>query len=320
MSRPPRRIDRPFVIRVVGTLGSLGLLLYLLSQQGWAEILSALRRIPASSLIAVVGLLFVSRLAITARWHTLLRSTDPSFSFRDSLRLTLAGLFAANFLPTTVGGDVVRLAGVMKLSRDRVGSAASIVADRLIGLLGMAMVLPLGLRDLVLWLQAGSLGVGIPFVLLAAGAADESVTSRGKSLFLRGRRAAGRILEALRMWLRQPRALLLALGFTWIHMACLFTEIWLLLRGMGQGLSPASIGGLWSLSYFVTLMPFSINGLGLREVSVTYLFSELGGVSLESALTLALILRTLDMVVSLPGAALVSGVMTDWSATRPEKV
>jgi hypothetical protein len=58
----------------------------------------------------------------------------------------------------------------------------------------------------------------------------------------------------------------------------------------------------------------------LREVSVTYLFSELGGVSLESALTLAVILRALDMVVSLPGAAFVSGVMTDWSAGRQEKV
>ena len=320
MSRPPQRIDRPFVVRVVGTLGSLGLLLYLLSQQGWAEILSAFGRIPASSLIAVVGLLLVSRLAITARWHSLLRSTDPSISFRESLRLTLAGLFAANFLPTTVGGDVVRLAGVMKLSRDRVGSAASIVADRLIGLLGMAMVLPLGLRDLVMWLRAGSLAAGIPWVPLVAGVTGDTPTWRGKSLFARGRHAVARILEALRMWLRQPRALLLALAFTWIHMACLFTEIWLLLHGMRQGLSPASIGGLWSLSYFVTLMPFSINGLGLREVSVTYLFSELGGVSLESALTLALILRTLDMVVSLPGAVFVSGVMRDWSAGRQEKV
>ena len=65
------------------------------------------------------------------------------------------------------------------------------------------------------------------------------------------------------------------------------------------------IAGLWSLSYFITLIPVSINGLGLREVSVIYIYSEIGGVPVETALTLALILRVLDMLVSLPGAILI---------------
>jgi hypothetical protein len=320
MTRPPRRVDRQLVVRVVGTLGSLALLVYLLSQQGWDEILAALRRIPGTSLIAVLGLLALSRLAITSRWYSLLHSTDPTIRFRDSLRLTLAGLFSANFLPTTVGGDVVRLAGVLRLSRNRAGSAASIVADRLIGLAGMAMVLPIGLRDLVLWLQAGNLGLGLPTIAMASGGEGAGAPSRWSGWWRRGRRALEKIAGELAMWVRHPRALLLALAFTWIHMLCLFTEIWLLLRGMGQSLSLASVGGLWSLSYFITLMPFSINGLGLREVSVTYIFSELGGVSLESALTLALILRTFDMLVSLPGAMMVSGVVTSDASDRQEPV
>jgi uncharacterized membrane protein YbhN (UPF0104 family) len=145
------------------------------------------------------------------------------------------------------------------------------------------------------------------------------VPPRWKALYLRLRRGVEKVAGAMRLWVHQPRALLEALFFTWIHMTCLFTEIWLLLRGMGETASPITIAGLWSLSYFITLIPFSINGLGLREVSVTYIFSELGGVSLQAALTLALILRTMDMLVSLPGAALVSGVVTDWSARRQEQ-
>ncbi|HET7009806.1 MAG TPA: lysylphosphatidylglycerol synthase transmembrane domain-containing protein [Anaerolineales bacterium] len=312
MSFPTPRLDRQLIVRGLGTLASLALLVYLLSRQGWSEILSAFQRIPPSSLVAVVALLVISRVAITARWFSLLRTADKSIPFLESLRLTLAGLFAANFLPTTVGGDVVRLAGILKLSSNRVGSAASIVADRLIGLLGMAMALPFGLRDLVLWLQKSSL-VAAPLALgVAAGEAPPAM----RSWLERARRAVTRIAGELRMWIHHPRALLQALSFTWVHMLCLFAEIWLLLRGMGSTPSAVTIAGLWSLSYFITLVPFSINGLGLREVSVTYIFSELGSVPIENALTLALILRTMDMLISLPGAAFVSSIVADWSADR----
>jgi uncharacterized membrane protein YbhN (UPF0104 family) len=305
MDHPPRRLDRQLIVRFLGTLGSLALLVYLLSQQGWGEIVGAFRRIPPISLAAVVGLLLLSRLAITARWYSLLRTADRGIPFRESLRLTLAGLFAANFLPTTIGGDVVRLAGVLRLSQNRAASAASIVADRLIGMAGMLMILPVGVGDLFSWLQAAR-SAGGP---LALGLVEGEAPAGWRHLGLRLRRGLEKVAGAMRMWVHHPWALLEALGFTWIHMVCLFAEIWVLLRGMGEPASLLRIGGLWSLSYFVTLMPFSINGLGLREVSVTYIFSELGGISLQAALTLALILRTLDMLVSLPGAAFVSNVV-----------
>ena len=62
------------------------------------------------------------------------------------------------------------------------------------------------------------------------------------------------------------------------------------------------IAALWSLSYFITLMPFSIGGLGIREISITFIFQEIGGISVETALTLAVLLRALDILASMPGA------------------
>ncbi|MCK7481603.1 MAG: flippase-like domain-containing protein [Candidatus Moduliflexus flocculans] len=60
-----------------------------------------------------------------------------TFRFKDSASLTFTGLFASNFLPTTIGGDVVRLAGAMQMGFDRAVCLASIAADRLIGMAGM---------------------------------------------------------------------------------------------------------------------------------------------------------------------------------------
>jgi hypothetical protein len=178
--------------------------------------------------------------------------------------------------------------------------------DRLVGLAGMAMVLPLGVQGLVVWLGAGRpLGGEVGTTLTGS-----ALALRWETLRSGARRAWRRSLELLALWRSQPRALLTALGFTWLHMICLFSLIWLLLAGMGQSIGIRMVGGLWSLTYFVTLMPFSINGLGLREVSISYIFTEIGGVSLQSALALALILRTLDMAASLPGALFVSGALS----------
>ncbi|MBW6474542.1 MAG: hypothetical protein K0B14_15555 [Anaerolineaceae bacterium] len=48
-------------------------------------------------------------------------------------------------MPTTIGGDVVRLAGAMRLGIGGSLAAASLMVDRLIGMAGMAMAAPLGL-------------------------------------------------------------------------------------------------------------------------------------------------------------------------------
>jgi uncharacterized membrane protein YbhN (UPF0104 family) len=300
----PRGIDRKTVARLFGSVASLLLLLYLLSQQGWDEILIAIRSIPTATLVVVLVLLVISRLAVSARWYSLLRTTDPSIPFTEAVRLTLAGLFAANFLPTTIGGDVVRAAGVVRISHDRVASVSSIVVDRLIGMLGMVMVLPIGIGLLGGWMQGVSVQAGLAAPLLSVGVAGPAAPTGWRARVVRLRRVVQRLIETWRGWLRQPGALATALGFTWVNMLCIFGEVWLLLRAMGDSLPMTTIGGLWSLSYFVTLVPISINGLGLRELSLTYIFTELGGVSMGSALTVALILRTLDMLISLPGAIL----------------
>jgi uncharacterized membrane protein YbhN (UPF0104 family) len=64
-----------------------------------------------------------------------------------------------------------------------------------------------------------------------------------------------------------------------------------------------------SVVYFVTLLPISINGLGVQEASFYSLFVNLGGVSPESALTLAFVYRLIMMFASLPGALFMSSLL-----------
>jgi len=221
--------SRKNIIRVIGTLLSITLLIYLLSQQGWTEIVDALRQIPPINLVLVVILMTISRISVGARWYSLLRSTTSNISFAESLRMTFAGLFAANFLPTTIGGDVVRLAGTLPRTEDRVGSAASIAADRLVGLSGMAMAIPLGLGVLIEWIQTNAVTSGLFLHLVKSSGFAIALAfnwSEGLEKFIKMFR---RLIDVFAMWIRRPRALIVAFGFTWLHMACLFSLLWLLL-------------------------------------------------------------------------------------------
>lgn len=307
-----------FFIRLFGTLLAVALLIYLLSQQGWDEIAEAIRSIPFWRFVLAMSLMFVSRFAVWGRWHVLLRASKLQISAGQSLRITFAGLFASNFLPTTIGGDVIRLAGVLQLSTDAVVSAASLIVDRLVGMAGMAMAVPFGLPSFLranVLSNSGDTLENLGWV--------EGYLTKDSPAFLavlplsrwwriaweKGQSLLRRLRSALSLWIGQPRALVVSLGLTWIHMLCFFAILSIFFVGMGDHVSFWLIGGLYSLVYFITLMPLSINGYGIQEVSLTFIFSAVGGTSLQSSLTAALLLRTMMMFASLPGAIFVPALM-----------
>ncbi len=238
----------------------------------------------------------ISRFAVAGRWHALMHSAGTGITPRQSIRLTFAMLFASNFLPTTIGGDVVRYAGAVRLGYDNAISLASLVVDRLVGMTGMAMALPFAIPAYIQQATSStaSTAISIPWIY---------------PLWDKFSGFLQQVWQALKVWLSKPRSLLSALGFTWIHMLCTFTAIWVLLTGMGESIPFYLIMGLWSAVYFVTLLPISINGLGVQEVTIIFFYSTFGGISPSSAITLALLMRLLPMIASLPGALFIPDIM-----------
>lgn len=296
-------------LRILATLLALALIVYLLEQQGWDEIWAAVQGIAAWRLAAAMALMFVSRGFVTLRWHNLLTSGGVPATWQQSTRITFAGLFANNFLPTTVGGDVARLGGALQMGFDAAVSAASLAVDRLVGMAGMALAMPIGLWRL---LEAG-LALPASGLLLLAAAGDSwrgRVWARLRSLFVR-------LIDAMKLWLGHPRALLISLLYTLGHMLCWFWGMSILLQGMGDPLPLWLIAGLWSMVYLITLVPFTINALGLQELSVAFAFTQLGGVSPASSAALALLWRTLQLLASLPGALFLSDVLPGVARAQP---
>jgi uncharacterized membrane protein YbhN (UPF0104 family) len=292
-------------LRWLGTLAATALLVYLLSRQDWGEFWLALKGIPAWAFAAAVGLMLLSRLAVIGRWVVLLRSAGVEISLWQSTRLVFAGLFASNFLPTTVGGDVIRLAGAVQLRLDSAVTAASLVMDRLVGMAGMATLLPLGLPQVL----SHPGGLQMPPSGTSSLLAGSALAARLKPLWDKALGFVRHLLRAFAIWAKKPGALLLALLWTYGHMACLFTTLWVLFQGMGEPVPWLTVAGLWIFSYFVSLLPVSVNGLGVQEVSIAYLYATFGGASMEAGLALAVLYRLLQLIASLPGVFFLPGLL-----------
>ncbi len=297
--------NRQRLVQLVGTVLAIALLVFLLKDNGWNEILKAMRQIQIVNLFWVAVLFLISRLAVVARWHVLLSSGGVNIRFKDSASLTFTGLFASNFLPTTIGGDVVRLGGAMQMGYDRAVCLASIVADRIIGMFGMFMVAPLGL------IYSWSVLPAIPSKLSFLGFIQKPLE------FVK------RTFSTFSIWLKKPGSLFLSLVFSWIHMICLFTAIYIFMDDLGSHVSFWMIAGLYSLTYFITQIPISINGYGLQELSFTFLFSNVAGVSPAISFTVGLLFRAYLVIASLPGALFLPSAlaaMTDKQKSAPDTV
>jgi hypothetical protein len=184
------------------------------------------------------------------------------------------------------------------LGYDRAIVLASLVVDRLVGMTGMALAVPLALLGTpASALIKGKIGALTGLLLVG--------TWREQPWIRRLGAAFRHLGEALNRWIRHPMSLLLALLFTLIHMLCTFGSVALFLGGMNQAASFWLIGGLWSIGYFITLLPISINGMGTQELAITFLYTRYAGISMASALALALLMRALPMLASLPGVLFV---------------
>jgi hypothetical protein len=184
--------------------------------------------------------------------------------------------------------------------------AASLLVDRLVGIAGMALLLPIGLSAILrIPIEVGT-DPHSPVWPIIAGIAP---CNQLKRLFYKGIAFCKRLLQSAAYWLRHPVSLGLPFLFTLCHMALTFLAIAVLLAGLGEQTPFLLIGGLWSFSYFVSLAPFSINGLGLQEISIVYLYTEFGGVSMQTALALAVLLRLLFLLSSLPGVLFLPDIL-----------
>lgn len=261
--------------------------------------------------LAVAVVLTLAGIVLSAlRWQRVLEVLGLHAGLRRLLSHYLAGQFVSNVLPTTIGGDVLR---VSRLSRDTGESPktfASVVLERLTGWLVLPLISVAGFAmnpPLQHLGRATQVALGLAFATLLAlcivlyAVADQRIG--GRFLARDGwRRFAGAVHLGLDRLKRQPGAAanVLLVGFAY--------QIVLVLAAVAAaqalGVRPAGLTAL--LAFFpavaiAQVLPIGISGLGVREGAFVLFLGPLG-VAAQEAIALGLLLYLLNLGVSLLGA------------------
>jgi glycosyltransferase 2 family protein len=278
LPRPTVRRGR-LLLRILFSAGVLGLLLVLLP---WTEVRSAIARMTLPLYIGGLGAFAIGHVLGASKWRLMMSASmsGARLTVRDTMGCYGAGLFANLFLPTVVGGDVVR-AGLAARALGRTEAVVlGSVADRLIDFAALALLISggviIGGAALTGW--AGPLIGVTSIVAVGAGALLLPLALRRplQRWPRRFRRRAGRSLVALRRLARQPHTALLALTLsTTMQALFIVTGAWL---GHGVGAHAPLWAWFiaWPLAKAVGMLPVSVGGLGVRDAALAALLVPFG--------------------------------------------
>jgi uncharacterized protein (TIRG00374 family) len=294
---------------------SASLLTVLLRRADLGGITSGLRNADPAWILAALGF-YVLMLAISAwRWQLLLAAQDVPLPIGRLFESFLVATFFNNFLPSNVGGDVVRIADTARPAGSKTLATTVVLLDRGVGLLGLVLVAAVGatlargsaaetgpVAATTLWasLVAGT-GLSLPF-LFAPQLIHVLVgpVRRLHPEWIDER--LERLTAALIRFRESPSAMMACFGGAVMVQVTLVVFYYALARSLGIPIGFSQLALLVPVSFLVQMVPISINGFGVREATFGLYFRQLG-LPLHSALLLSLSGAAAIMAVSVAGAA-----------------
>ncbi len=217
------------------------------------------------------------------RWFVFIKALGLPVSFGKAARYSLVGLFGNLFLPSAVGGDLIKLVGLCSGSQDKPKVVASVLVDRLSGFGGIVVVATVSficgfrlISDFSIALAIGIMAVcslGIGLVLFNETA--YSFCCQIFSSFPKFKKSLMQMHYDIALLKGRQGAIYQAVGLSAFSQMVLATTFFLVSKALHQDVS---------LFYFIIFVPLicvlstipSIGGLGVREAGAVYFLAKVG--------------------------------------------
>ena len=273
------------ILRVAVSLVLILILLYIMRDK-YGDILRALKH--TNVLIFLLGLaVFIMAISVASlRFQLIVKAQgDIPIIFKEALSLTFIGYFFNNFLPTSIGGDVIKAYYLShKAPAEKTGAYASVFVDRVIGLLTMVFmaffalcfvqdqVIDKNVKYAIYYLTALS-------VLVIVFMANKSVAKRFSALLLLVKPIEHKlksVYTAINKYRDHKTLLAQSLAISVVSQIFYFLGIGILVASIGSRIPMMDVFLRVPLISMISLLP-SINGLGVREGSTVLLFGPIIG-------------------------------------------
>jgi glycosyltransferase 2 family protein len=315
--QPRRRPLWHTLLRTVFQYGASALAFYVLfrflpAHQVWSTLGLLSMRL---WLIALAGYLGAHVIG-AVKYRLVLNMGGAGLSGRNAARCYFAGLFGSLFLPSLIGGDILRIAMALRVGRSKAAVLLGSFVDRISDFTALAVLATLGALLVPGGLSAKDRGI---FMAIMAAAAVAFVLALAilalfpvRRLSFKMRRKLVRLREAGREILRQPTTMLRALCMSvTVQLAFILLNVTLAVA-CGLKLPFRVWLFAWPLAKLSAAVPITQAGIGVREAATAALLLPFGA---PPALSVATGLAW-DVVVV--GGAIAGGLFALIVRSKPE--
>ena len=301
------------ILKVVISLGLLGYLIYLADP---IKILAVLNQVWYENGIIYLSvgacLFLISLIVLSFRWQILVTGYGLKIPTRVLFKYYLIGLFFNNFLPTGIGGDVLRIYNLIQSSGNRTVSFASVITERILGIsstLILALISILLLHEefknnLILYIVVGLIVlVGLFFIMTFNKKVSVFIGFFTKriTLFRLGERIE-KFLDAIRFYSDTKIVYVKILMVSLFGQILIIVKVYCLALALGIQVNPIVIFLVVPITIMLSMLP-SINGIGFRDGGYVILLAKVG-VSKAAALSLSFLALFIPVLISISGGVL----------------
>lgn len=258
---------------------------------------------------------FLGYVLTAVRWRLLISIHGVWPPLSVLVQSFMVGIFFNNLLPSTIGGDISRMYDVWRIAKDKAGAVSVVLVDRFLGVSALILwatvavfASPAVRTQSALYVPVlsvlGILSVAAMFILGRPRATVLGVVSGIRQalgiLPSFAQKAVAKILDAFGPYYEHNRVLLRALLVSLLLQLNVIIHFWLVCVALQIDLPFFAVCVVIPCVLMITMLPISINAIGVREVAFVY-FAGLFGVSGEQALVLAWVAFTFVIMQGLLG-------------------
>ena len=302
-------------LRVLATILVTGLCIaYLVSKIDLGKTARILADVHPGYLLAALVIMVVTIWPMVWRWQLLLgaKGIDDTMSWLG--RAYFVSYAAGQVLPTSVGGDALRIYQTARRHPGRGGTVAgSVLLERALGgaatllLAAVGFLLAIGRYDVgaYVWVELlfvlGTIVLAVVFFSRVARRPLRLATPILSRLWLE--RSLRAVYEGIHGYRANGRLLLGVFGLTLAIQTVRILSVWLSGEAVGIDLSPRPYYVMGPLLFLVMLVPFTVNGLAVREAFFVSFLGNLG-VGADAAFAAGFVFFLVTVGMALPGGAI----------------
>lgn len=272
------RATRSLAFRLTLTVAILA---YLSTRLDVAEVWRALTSARLPHLLLVLVLVFIDRAVMVQRWVLLLRAGGVAVTAGHAARLFLISSFVGSFLPAGVGGDAVRAYALTRGRANASSAVASVVVDRVLGVLALALVAAIGL---VWWSSSGPNDWRVMVIVGATVAA--SIGALWADVWLRWLTPAGlaggplgalvRLSDAMGAYRNHRPTLAAVMLWSFAVQVLRIGQAYVLGLSLGLAVPFGYYMAVLPVGFLMLMLPVSVSGFGLPQGAIVWLLRPVG--------------------------------------------